>query len=91
MEEDVPCIILLDETDIMVTDETGSIKRVTLPENAFLILEEPFSPKQKFCSVSYDGYEGIQVPTSSCSQILEDEVVFLDCFDSRYCMTMKKL
>ena len=87
----MPCIILLDETDIMVTDETGSIKRVTLPENAVLILEEPISPKQKFCSVSYDVYEAIHVPTSSCSQILEDEVVFLDCFDSRYCMTMKKL
>ena len=57
------------EATVVVIDETGDEKQLTIPENALLIPSAPFYSRQKFCIVSYDGYDEIQLPTSSCHEI----------------------
>lgn len=57
------------EATVVVIDEAGDEKQLTIPENALLIPSVPFYSRQKFCVVSYDGYDEIQLPTSSCQEI----------------------
>ena len=62
------------EATVVVIDEVGDERQLTIPENALLVPSAPFYSRQKYCTVSYDGYNEIQLPTSSCREIRDNAV-----------------
>lgn len=66
------------ETTVVVIDEAGDEKQLTIPENALLIPSAPFSVRKEYCMVTYDGYDEIQLPTTSCSEIRDCTVGFVE-------------